>query len=38
MPDLAEILEEELEEAVGVKDKKALKRYIALLLAGLCRQ
>jgi len=33
MPDLAEILEEELEEAVGVKDKKALKRYIALLLA-----
>ncbi len=35
MPDLAEILEEELEEAVGVKDKKALKRYIALLLANI---
>jgi len=31
MTDLAQILEEELEEAVEVKNRKSLHRYIALL-------
>ena len=35
MADLAQILEEELEEAVEVKNRKSLHRYITLLTANL---
>ena len=38
MADLAQILEEELEEAVEVKNKKSLHRYITLLTANLANK
>ena len=38
MADLAQILEEELEEAVEVKSKKSLHRYISLLTANLVKK
>lgn len=38
MADLAQILEEELEEAVEVKNRKSLHRYITLLTANLVKK
>ena len=38
MADLAQILEEELEEAVEVKNRKSLHRYITLLTANLIKE
>ena len=38
MADLAQILEEELEEAVEVKNKKSLHRYITLLTRNLVKK
>jgi hypothetical protein len=38
MADLAQILEEELEEAVEVKNRKSLHRYITLLTDNLVRK
>ena len=38
MADLAQILEEELEEAVEVKNKKSLHRYITLLTDNLVKK
>ena len=38
MADLAQILEEELEEAVEVKNKKSLHRYIILLTENMVRK
>ena len=38
MNNLAEILEDELEEAVEVKNKKSLHRYIALLVENIAQK
>ena len=38
MSDLAQILEEELEEAVEVKNKKSLHRYIGLLTSQMAKK
>ena len=38
MESLADILEQELEGAVEIKDKKALRRYITILTENLVRQ
>lgn len=38
MADLAQILEEELEEAVEIKNRKSLHRYITLLTANLVKK